>query len=166
MNRGAAARLAQMGFTLIELMIVVVVVGILAAVSFPAYQDYVAKSQVAAGLAEITPAKTNIEAKLFEGLDADIVNGKVGVNGVGLRPKGDTVESDRCVYDVSVGKNGAATVACVLKGNAQVKGAKIVWTRSPDDVSKGVAGAWACSTTVAEALQPTTCKTAVVEKSS
>lgn len=166
MNRGASARLAHLGFTLIELMIVVAVLGILAAISVPAYQDYAAKSQVAAGLAEITPAKVNIEAKLFEGLETALSNDRAGVIGVGLRPKPDSVESERYTYEVGADKTGAASVTCKLKGNAQASGAKIVWTRSPDDLSKGVAGAWTCSTSVAEALRPTTCKTSAVKKGS
>ena len=54
MNRRTLARRAQAGFTLIELMIVVAIIGILAAVALPAYQDYIARSQVteAVSLAE------------------------------------------------------------------------------------------------------------------
>ena len=48
------------GFTLIELMIVVAIVGILAAIAIPAYQDYVARSQVAEGVAVAGAVKTSI----------------------------------------------------------------------------------------------------------
>ena len=51
---------AQQGFTLIELMIVVAIVGILAAIAIPAYQDYVARSQVSEGVATAGAVKTGI----------------------------------------------------------------------------------------------------------
>lgn len=58
---------AQKGFTLIELMIVVAIIGILAAIAIPQYQNYIARSQINAAIAEINPLKTAAEDILMRG---------------------------------------------------------------------------------------------------
>ncbi|RRU19765.1 pilin [Stenotrophomonas sp. 278] len=119
----------QQGFTLIELMIVVAIIAILAAIALPMYQDYVAKSQATAGLAEITPGKTQAEVLLNEGTTPTTAN-------VGLQET-----TQRCAITATGdAAAGTASLACVLKGNAKVAGKTITLTRA-------AAGTWACSTT-------------------
>ena len=67
MNRRSIARNVQKGFTLIELMIVVAIIGILAAVALPAYQDYTVRARVTEGLNLAASAKTAVAENAAQG---------------------------------------------------------------------------------------------------
>ena len=70
MNMNKMKTSAQQGFTLIELMIVVAIIGILAAIAIPQYQTYIAKTQVTRAMAEAGAIKTAAEACILDGKTA------------------------------------------------------------------------------------------------
>ena len=109
----------QKGFTLIELMIVVAIIAILAAIALPAYQDYIARSQVAAGLSDIRGGVTAFEEKINRG--STVFTGPAAV---GLR--GSTA---RCTT-IAVAGSATGTIKCTLAGNPRVVGKVVTLTRT------------------------------------
>ena len=73
---------AQQGFTLIELMIVVAIIGILAAVAIPAYQDYTIRAKVTEGMGLAAAAKTSVSEFRLSANTYPVDNTEAGISSV------------------------------------------------------------------------------------
>ena len=144
---------AQKGFTLIELMIVVAIIGILAAIAIPQYQNYIARSQVARVMGEAGSIKTAVDNCLLNGktaLGANADQCQLDATGsnllTGAKQDGSTaVAAGTGVPQVTLNTNGSATIVATFGNSAaaDVKKANantLTWTRATD-------GTWRCTTT-------------------
>ena len=128
-------KINQQGFTLIELMIVVAIIAILAAIAIPQYQNYVARAQVSRAIGETASIKTAVEDCLAQN-DTACANATI---------TSDLSSSPAVAIAVGAGvtlntATGVASIVMGLNGNvsSNVLGKTVTWSRTG-------AGAWTCA---------------------
>ncbi len=136
-------RKVQQGFTLIELMIVVAIIGILAAIAIPAYQDYTARAQASEAFTLLDGLKTPIAEAVGSTGSAGCAAPATAVTaGKYVASTAFTWADPSCKIEVTFVASGA---------NPKVNGKKASLTFN------STTGAWTCATDLAAGVKPTSC---------
>ena len=132
----------QQGFTLIELMIVVAIIGILAAVALPAYQDYTVRAKTSEVILAASSAKNGVaeHVNLYSALPT----------AASYVP-----ESQQSKYVTTVGWDGTRITATAT-GEAKITGSTITLTPTLTPASNQVN--WQCAGTIDGKYRPASCK--------
>lgn len=137
-----AVMLKENGFSLIEMLVAIAVVGVLAALALPTYSSYQARTKLMSALVEISALKTSVQISLDQGVDT---NAPTDVGGAS------TTGNCSSISAVAVATTGAGSIICTIaNGPGSVLGQTITWTRVQ-------ATGWTCSTSAPASLAPKTC---------
>ena len=144
----------QKGFTLIELMIVVAIIGILAAIAIPQYQNYIAKSQVSRVMSETGSMKTVVEDCILNGKTAAGAC-ELGWTKSNLLGAAQTTGQTGLVVTIGDSVSANSTVVATFgdkAAQALTESGKntLTWTRTG-------AGVWSCGTKVLAKYRPAGC---------
>jgi len=138
---------AQQGFTLIELMIVVAIIGILAAVAIPAYSDYMTRSKVAELVSVGAPIKTAVS-------EYKITNGTYPATSTAGGFSNDITSK----YVTSVGVAATGGVITITGNNAaSALGTSVVLVLTPTENASGTVN-WDCTATAGTKYVPASCR--------
>ncbi len=151
----------QKGFTLIELMIVIAIIGILAAIAIPQYQNYITRSDVSRVMSETGSLRTAVEDCYVNGISNTCALGAVQSNLVaGALVAVDEIAANglnglRVQIGNAAGDDPAAVIGARFGNNAvtAITGQVIGWVRDDE-------GTWTCHTDVDVKFAPAGCDTA------
>ncbi|HAF92478.1 MAG TPA: prepilin-type cleavage/methylation domain-containing protein [Pseudomonas sp.] len=142
----------QKGFTLIELMIVVAIIGILAAIAIPAYQDYTARAQMTEAMTLASGLKTNV-SEIFAQTATCPTNGNDGISAA-------TEYKGNYVAQVATAGTAAATGGCTITATMKSSGVASGITSTKLQLALTVEDGsytWACNSTAAQKYLPKSC---------
>jgi len=141
---------AQQGFTLIELMIVVAIIGILAAVAIPAYQDYTIKAKVQEAVSLTSPARTAVGIWCSENGD---FTGIAGNTSLGLSATATDISGTYTEQVTVTAATGVitATMRNAAPAPAPIRGETITWTPT---CSANSGTTWAIDGTIDDKFKP------------
>ena len=155
----------QKGFTLIELMIVVAIIGILAAIAIPQYQNYVTKSQLTRVIGETGNLRTLVDLCITDGNECSFTVPQSSLLGVGAEdtpaaatklapgtPLGDAANKQPVI---TLNNDASATIVATFGTTAGtvLKDKVVTWSRAAADAG----GAWTCTTTASAKFAPANC---------
>ena len=137
----------QQGFTLIELMIVVAIIGILAAVALPAYQDYTVRAKTTEVILAASGGKLAVA-------EAAQVNSTMPTTASLTLASQSTAMVSSVVYTSAGGSTGVITATATSK-EPKISGSTIILTGT---LSSGGTVDWTCSGTIDTKYRPASCK--------
>ena len=156
----------QKGFTLIELMIVVAIIGILAAIAIPQYQNYVTKSQLTRVIGETGTLRTLVDLCITDGNECSFTVPQSSLLGADT-PADTPAAAPKLAPGTPLGTaankqpvitlNADASATIVAKfgttAGTVLEDKEVTWSRAAADAG----GAWTCTTTASAKFAPANC---------